>query len=66
MFHRVASAYGMTVRPLPSIQVQENSFNTAGDMQFSVNVMQVRFHGIGRHAELIGNFLVAPSAGRTR
>jgi len=43
----------------------QNRFHPARDVQFSIDVMQMRFDGIGRDTELIGYFFIAKSAGRT-
>ncbi|CUS38372.1 hypothetical protein COMA2_50052 [Candidatus Nitrospira nitrificans] len=45
-----------------SLEVGENGFDTSVDGKFLINMMQVCFHGIDRHAQLFGDFFVA-SAG---
>ena len=46
-------------RPL-SAEVGEDGFNTTGDVELLIDVVEVRFHCVQREAEAVGNLLVAP------
>lgn len=47
-----------------SLEIGENGFDTPIDEKFLINMMQMGLHGIDGNAQLVCNFLVAPTGGR--
>ena len=45
---------------LLAVEIGQDRFNPAGDAKLAIDVVEVRLHGIGRDAQLIGDVFIAP------
>ena len=51
-------------RTLLAVEIGQDRFDPAGDAEFAIDVVEVSLHGVGRHAQLIGDvFIATPGRG---